>query len=169
MKIKAKLVSSIILLIAALAATTTSVLGWFAKNDTVNNDITKAQVIKQYFHTGEGTEEKPFVITRPIHYYNLVQLYQRKDGFAEAGYHFQLGYDLDKSGDGVLEVYNYGNDGKIATNTSGDEYNGTNYAKVLNMKFYSGENALLPIGTSDVPFIATFDGSGLIIENLGSI
>lgn len=165
-KAKTKFIYSIIMLFVAVSLSTASVLAWFANNNQTDVTISKSTIIKQYFHTGDGSKENPFVITRPIHYYNLVQLYQRKDGFAEEGYHFQLGYNLDKSDDGSLEVYNYSDAGKLTNNTKDGTYNNTNYSNSLNMKFYSGDNALLPIGTSDVPFIAEFDGSGLIIDNL---
>ncbi|MBO4384418.1 MAG: hypothetical protein J5854_03230 [Clostridia bacterium] len=151
--------SKIIILVAAILAffVASSAVAWYAKNDRLNPNLTKGTVVTQYFHTGTGTELDPFIITRPVHYYNLIELYQRKSDFASADYYFQLGYDLDNDGD--LEVYNYGDDGiQIKT--------GTLYSDSLNLACYSGADALLPIGTSAVPFNGGFDGSGLSIVNL---
>ncbi len=137
---------------------------WFARSNNIDPQLSDATIIKQYFHTGSGTEEDPFVITRPVHYYNLVQLFQRTSGFAVDGdaskvYYFQLGYELDNTSEG-LEFYNYDDDGN-QINTSGNKY-----SKELNLEFYNGSNALLPIGTSDIPFNDVFNGSGLTVKNL---
>lgn len=132
--------------------------GWLAPTGSnFNHRITEGSVVKQYFHCGEGTEEDPFVITRPIHYYHLVELYQRIPSFSTHNYYFQLGYQLDNSGE--LKVYGYNDDGT---------WNGT-YTKELNMQYYSGKYALLPVGTSEIPFNGTFDGSDLTIKNLNII
>lgn len=147
---------TIIFIVMLLSSVT--VVAWFSLGNSIDPNLDKATIVKQYFHTGDGSEEDPFVITRPIHFYNLVELYQRKDGFAEAGYHFQLGYDLDGSGE--LKFYGYGDDGKQIKTGDG------RYTTELNMQYYSGERALIPIGTSDVPFDATFDGSDLTVKNL---
>lgn len=147
---------SIVIIVMILSAIT--VFAWFALGNSIDPNLDKAKIVKQYFHTGVGSAEDPFVITRPIHFYNLVELYQRKDGFAEAGYHFQLGYDLDGSGE--LKFYGYDDSGKQIKTGDG------RYTTELNMQYYSGERALIPIGTSDVPFEATFDGSDLTVKNL---
>lgn len=147
---------TIIFIIMLLSSVT--VVAWFSLGNSIDPNLDKATIVKQYFHTGDGSEEDPFVITRPIHFYNLVELYQRKDGFAEAGYHFQLGYDLDGSGE--LKFYGYGDDGKQIKTGDG------RYTTELNMQYYSGNRALIPIGTSDVPFDAAFDGSDLTVKNL---
>ena len=84
-------------------------LAWFFNTtaDIVPNPT--GEVITSYFHCGSGTEEDPYVITRPVHLYNLTRLYEDLDGFAEANNHFQLGYDLDNDGD--LECYTYNDHG----------------------------------------------------------
>ncbi len=155
---------SLIALLCAAATLFCAATGAFAWLAGILNSIRptadKGSVIQQYFHCGSGTENDPFVITRPIHYYHLVELYQRSSSFASGGdsglpgYYFQLGYDL--AGNGTLQVYNY------------DEFGQTDgtFTDALNMAYYSDDYALLPIGTSDVPFNGTFDGSDLTIENL---
>lgn len=113
----------------------------------INISDLRGGVISQYFHCGDGSENDPFVITRPVHLYNMTELYDKLDGFADSDYHFQLGYDLDSDGD--LEVFNYDDNGVYLNN----------YSDSLNMNDYEG---LLPI----TPFGGSFDGSSLIIDNL---
>ena len=125
---------------------------WFmSANDRLDIRETGGGVITQYFHCGDGSENDPFVITRPVHLYNMTELYDKLPGFADENYHFQLGYDLENNGN--LEFYTYDDDGHLQ-----DGY--TNY---LNMNYYEG---LIPIGSEDKPFSGTFDGSGLVIDKL---
>jgi len=146
----------ILILITAISS-----LAWFqtSRDNLIDTHISQGTVIQQYFHCGEGTEENPFVITRPIHYYHLCELYQRgPNDFYNKDYCFQLGYDLD--GDpSTYEVYNYDNYGT----TDGS------YSTTLNMAYYSGEFALIPVGTSTKPFNGTFDGKGIKVTNLSII
>ena len=109
------------------------------------------EIITSYFHCGSGTEDDPYVITRPVHLYNLTRLYEDLDGFAEANNHFQLGYDLDNDGD--LECYAYNDHGVYQES----------YSDKLNMNYY--EN-FVPIGSEEKPFGGVFDGSDLTIDNL---
>ena len=128
-------------------------LAWLSGSSTeVNVTTFEGGVISQYFHCGTGTENDPYVITRPVHIYNMTQLYLELDGFAEENNYFQLGYDLEENG--TLEVYSYGDDGKIIEDS---------YSTSLNMNYYS---ELDPIGDADNPFGGTFDGSTLTIENV---
>lgn len=124
---------------------------WFFNTtaDIVPNPT--GEVITSYFHCGTGTEEDPYVITRPVHLYNLTRLYEDLDGFAEANNHFQLGYDLDNDGD--LECYAYNDHGVYQES----------YSDKLNMNYY--EN-FVPIGSEEKPFGGVFDGSDLTIDNL---
>jgi len=80
----------------------------------------------------------------------MTELYENLDGFAEEGYHFQLGCDIDGSGE--PKVYGYDDEGRLIEDS---------YVDSLNMNYYS---ALKPIGTEANPFIGTFDGQGLIID-----
>ena len=52
-------------------------IAWFAAFNSVNLEVT-GSFVEEYFHTGTGTQQDPFVITRPIHYYHLVEFYQRE-------------------------------------------------------------------------------------------
>ena len=143
-------------------------IAWF-ENGRNNLDVDIAgSVVKEYFHCGDGSSSNPYVITRPIHYYHLVELFQRVTSLSDTSkfgtdyLYFQVGYDIDNDGD--LEVYNYDDQGI---------YQGTgdtpSYSNTLNMAYYSATNALMPIGTNEVPFIGSFDGKadeGIVIANL---
>ena len=117
----------------------------------VEMDGVHGGIISQYFHCGTGTAEDPYVITRPIHLYNLTMLYENLDGFAEQNNHFQLGYNLD--GNDGLEFYSYNDEGIYQDG----------YSARLNMGYY---DAFVPIGSEEKPFGGVFDGSGLILDNL---
>ena len=142
-------------------------VAWFTVANGFGVDIT-GSFVEEYFHTGDGSSAHPFVITRPIHYYHLVEFFQRKtrlpgnQSFGTDYLYFQVGYDIDNDGD--LEVYEYDDQG-IYTGTA----ERPRYSTTLNMAYYSGGNSLMPIGTNEVPFIGSFDGKaseGITISNL---
>ena len=157
------IIGSGIVLIGMLASGLAASVAWFlAGENTFKTDV-NGSVVEEYFHCGSGTQEDPFVITRPMHYYHLVEFFQRKTVLPVSQSHnvtfgtdylyFQIGYDFDENSDnGIdLEVYDYENDGTYSGTTS----------KILNMSYFSGDNALMPIGTSECPFFGSFDGGGL--------
>ncbi|MBQ0099351.1 MAG: hypothetical protein KBS91_02250 [Firmicutes bacterium] len=165
-----KKITAIIVLLAMLIVSVfigVSYSWLFVGSNEVNLQLDSGSFILQYFHTGDGTKNNPFVITRPIHYYHMVELYQRRPDFAKGNledkdigqpYYFQIGYNLDNSKDGSLEVFNYDDTGAVIS--------ANQYSKTLNMAYYSGSLALLPMGTSAVPFIGALDGKGMTIKNL---
>ena len=162
---KNKLLLILLMICLTFAVLAPATVAWLhTSGNEIDHKVDYGSVIKQYFHCGTGTEDDPFVITRPIHYNHLVELYQRKMDFANAGYWFQLGYD-DFDGDGIhdqnFKVYDYADDGTLK-----EDANGPMLSDSLNMAYYSGDYAMLPIGTSAVPFIGTFDGKGLTVKNL---
>lgn len=151
-------------------------VAWFAPGTNSFSTRITGNLVEEYFHCGNGTEANPFVITRPVHYYHLTEFFQREtvlptsDGdkhFGSDYLYFQVGYPL-KENDSSLYVYDYDNTGT---------YTGTvfspSYSKTLNMSYFSNENALMPIGTNEVPFFGSFDGgaqdnagNGITISNL---
>ena len=152
------IIGSGIVLIGMLASGLSASVAWFlAGENTFKTDV-NGSVVEEYFHCGSGTQLDPFVITRPMHYYHLVEFFQRKTELPVSDLHnvtfgtdylyFQIGYDLDENPANCLEVYGYENDGT---------YNGTT-SKILNMSYFSGGNALMPICTSECPFFGSFDG-----------
>lgn len=150
----------VILCALIITCVTTFSFAWLTGSKVIEFSEMQGSILAQYFHSGKGTKEDPFTITRPNHYYYLVNLYQRLDGFSNEPYYFQLGAKLkEKEDDDGLYVYNYGNDGNRITD-------GEQYSKTLNLAYYSGNLALLPIGTSEKPFVGTFNGNGLTVANL---
>ena len=87
-----------------------------------------------------------------LHFFHLVEFFQRKTvlptdrgdvTFGTDYLYFQVGYDFDS--DGTLKVYNYDNMGRYLGTSEV-----TSYSKTLNMSYFSGDNALMPIGTSAI-------------------
>ncbi len=147
-KIIAKLFLGLMTALSIVSGVTFAWLSELSADVTINAG---GEIVASYFHTGTGTEEDPYVITKPVHLYNMTMLYEEYDGFAEANHHFQLGYDLDNDGD--LEFYNYSDAG----------IHQEGYSDSLNMHSY--EN-FVPIGSEEKPFGGVFDGSELTIDNL---
>jgi len=138
--------------VSAIALGSASV-AWFMSATEINSDSLSGSVLKNYFHTGTGVDaEHPFVITRPIHYENMIKLHYDMRGFADKNFYFSFGYDLD--GDGDKEFYKY-------DENTGAIVNGE-YSDVL---VCSGLEDLPPLGTPDKPFNAHIDGNGLTISN----
>ena len=188
-KIKLKALKFILMLALILGTLTTSVFGWFSsKYNTISTRIT-GSIVFEYFHRGKGTQDDPFVITRPIHYYHMVEFFQRTTvlkisagesaSFGKEYIYFQIGCPLAQLADPtntnnpVSEtdwyVFDYTNAGGVNEyNGSGTVVPGTNVlaSKTLNMAYYSGERALMPIGSSQIPFLGLIDGHMLTIDNL---
>ena len=148
----ASLITSLCLLLLSGAIIAT--VAWFEVTMQIIPDVDSG-IILSYFESGDGSENDPFVITRPIHYYNLVRLtevgYSEFDG---NNTYFQFGKDLDSSG--TAKFYNY--------NDSGVQQSG--YSTTLNMNFYSGANALSPLGSASHPFLGQVNGNNLTVSNL---
>lgn len=106
--------------------------------------------LRSYFQEGSGTEASPYVISRPIHFYNLTRL-QNLGVFTNKTY-FSLGYDADKTdADSSLKFYK--------TNSSLEQQS------YLDMSEYTN-NPLLAIGNESTPFYGDFNGNGLVVNNL---
>lgn len=126
-------------LVAAFAATGAFSFAWFTNKNNVTKDFS-GQTKGFYFASGDGTSEKPYVINRPIHLYNLAWLQY-------LGYFNEDEYDAE------------GNKG--SDETIDKQY----YFKIdadLNMSGW----ILPPIGTETKPFVGNFDGGNHTISNL---
>lgn len=117
--------------------------------------------LRNYFHIsttyiGDGTAAKPYVITRPIHFYNLTRL-QNLGVFGEKTY-FQLGYELDPTNQpGVYLVYK---------SDSSSDSDVDPYSTYLDMSGDTYSNNLLLIGNESVPFYGQYDGKNIPVVDL---
>lgn len=183
MKISRKIAIFIISIILTLSLGLSATYAWIG---TANNTITtkiSGRIVQEYFHSGLGTQEDPFRITRPIHYYHLVEFFQRETEleltdeeenavdqlFGTEYLYFALGAtDMDRDGTDDFDTpmfYAYDDSGDLILDDNGDP----TFTDVLNMAYYSGTNSLMPIGSSEVPFYGAFLGNGLTVSNLSII
>jgi hypothetical protein len=100
--------------------------------------------LRKYFDSGEGSESLPYIITRPIHLYNLGRL--QSLGAFSSKFYFELGKDIN--GDGSTLFY------------SGDS--GTTTSSYLDMD----GTEIISIGSPSNPFFGDFEGNNLVIDNL---
>lgn len=141
---------------AILVATAVSCVAWFSSVQTnINSDI-PGSILTSYFYAGTGTSLDPYVITKPVHYYNLVNLWENNyDGFdVEGGPYFQLGYKFDNTN---YQFESYDNNGVLIEDT---------YTTYLNMNYYSDNRVLTPIGSGTNPFTGHIKGYGLTVQNI---
>ncbi|MGN1039920.1 MAG: hypothetical protein ACI4QL_00660, partial [Candidatus Fimimonas sp.] len=110
-------------------------VAWFALGGSFLPPIS-ATAAANYFESGTGTKDDPFIISAPIHLYNFSWL-QNKGVFNET----------DENGKQITHYFKLKNDI--------DMYNGS-----------AVTGAVPPIGTTDQPFWGYFDGNGKTIANL---
>lgn len=109
--------------------------------------------LRNYFFSGDGSEENPFEIVSPIHFYNLTRL--QNLGIFPGKMYFQVGHVFDFDGTPALKCINgYDNEGN------------PQYADYLDMGDFSHNRNVYTIGGEGVPFAGSFDGQGIPIKNL---
>ena len=126
-------------LVATFTATGAFSFAWFTNNNNITRDFS-GETKGAYFASGDGSSEKPFIINKPIHLYNLSWLQYLgffnedkkdadgntgKDGAIDKQYYFKISADLDMNG-----------------------------------------WILPPIGTKTNPFVGNLDGGNYTISNL---
>ena len=176
MKVAKNLYFAVIAFLVIAVSLLSVTYAWIRSADNTIHAVVSGKVVQERFHTGDGTQSNPYVITKPIHYYHMVEFFQRETllstssnnttvntKFGTDFIYFQLGYDFDNNG--TYKVYAYNDQGDIIL----DSNNEPTYATELNMAYYSESNSLMPIGTSEIPFYGIFDGKGLVIKNLNII
>ena len=131
----------------------TASLAWFTTpggktdKETLDGEVG----LRGYFYTGDGSEENPFEIVSPNHFYNLTRL-QNLGVFPEKRY-FRMGHMFE--GDTYPSCINrYDIDG----NPIKEQF--------LDMGTFSTQTRVLPIGGEGAPFVGTFNGYGIPIKNL---
>ncbi|MDY4818715.1 MAG: hypothetical protein SO206_00440 [Bacilli bacterium] len=144
-----------------------STVSWFSSSEITNLRINSG-VVSSYFEPvadSDGSQANPYVIARPVQLFNLMHLMQSnrvveqdvngKDVyFYQKDYYFQFG----KLVNGTYQFVDYGDDGVIIGENK--------YSPYLNMKYYSDDGSLIPIGTEDRPFIGHIIGNNLTVKNV---
>lgn len=161
---------------AAIAAIVSSTLAWFAP-DRITDIALPSGVVVNYFDSRDGASgvagstTNPFVITKPEHLFNLMWLqHSNKDvtdpvggatvKFKEAHFNFEFGKAFGNNG--IKQFYAYDDYGVAIKNTDGTP----KYSSYLNMKYYSTEKVLIPIGSEADPFKAALNGNNLTVKNI---
>ncbi len=146
-KILPHLVCLCLLSFAGVLAAATS-FAWFAKLGGETEKHIDGEIgLRSYFYDGDGTEERPYEIVLPVHFYNLCRL-QNLGIFPEKKY-FQIGHYFDG-----LE------NSPSCLNLEG------NKVGYLDMQSFSSSREVLPIGSENTPFVGHFNGNGIPITNL---
>lgn len=122
-------------------------------NDT--NNVKGEVGLRKYFDSGSGTSEDPFVITRPVHLYNLSRL-QALGVFMSTKY-FQLGSTNPISG---TDHFYYSD---TATGTS-EEISSNTYTRPY--LYIPSSYSMVSIGSTASPFFGIFNGQNYNIDNL---
>jgi nitrogen fixation protein FixH len=116
------------------------------EDQAANSELYPGTVgLRSYFQKGTGTEADPFVISRPMHFYNLTRL--QNLGILNSRLHFSLGYDPD----GGTNLRFYKND------------SGSDMQNYLDMSSY---DSVETIGTEGSPFYGVFNGNNKEIYGL---
>ena len=131
-------------------------------NKTKNLEPTGGEVsLRSYFQKGSGTADDPFVISRPIHFYNLSRL--QNLGVFSNKTHFVLGYDPKHPDDIFGNKYNDTDLTFYRDNSSSEPVNN----HTLDMSsIYSLTDSIVAIGDECAPFYGDFNGQGLAISGL---
>lgn len=160
---------------ASFIALMCSIFAWFIPNNQLDNTHISGSLLRGYFHEAnfgtennplfsDGSKGKPYVITRPQHLYNLAHLQfeyvdvgEKKISFADMGYHFQIGWNLDKDED--LEVYS------ITGEVSDKKVLDMSGMKLPPIGFIDENASGTTASTGDYSFKGTFEGNGFNICN----
>ncbi|MCR5457800.1 MAG: hypothetical protein K6F14_06960 [Clostridiales bacterium] len=182
---------TVVIIVCALflaCVITVTTFAWLGLDQNTITARIAGSLVTEYFHCGSGSADDPFVITRPIHYYHMVEFFQRLTNlpvvyheddiivkFGEEFLFFQIGCSEDRLYDPSLPasydegetcyVFEYDNTGELQTEIYNQQERGKK-SDTLNMAYYSGERTMMPIGSSEIPFVGQLDGKGLTVSNL---
>lgn len=134
-----------VLLTSSLAILACSTYALFVTSSSTSGDLPGDVGLRSYFEKGTGVSDDPFVISRPIHLYNLSRL-QNLGVFGEKKF-FSLGYDPT----GGTDLKFYEND---SSSTMID---------YLDMASY---DPILAIGSEGTPFYGEFNGNSMEVRGL---
>ena len=165
---------------ASFIALMCSIFAWFIPNNQLDNTHISGSLLRGYFHEAsfqtdegikfsDGSKDYPYVITRPQHLYNLAHLQfeyvnvgVNKISFADMGYHFQIGWNLDEDED--LEVYSI--TGEVSDKKVLD-MNGMTLPRIgfIDQSYTENENTAPTASNGNYSFKGTFLGNGFNICN----
>lgn len=130
----------------SLVSLITASIAWFVGIPTIESNIdSDIKNIAGYFDSktgegnGEGTSENPFIITKPVHFHNLMRLQNESKVYPvlTSSVYFQIGKEVN----GNHYVYSCTDSGTLSSELD---------SSVLNMKMYEGN--FDSIGTETRPF-----------------
>lgn len=132
-----KLILIIFNIILSVFVITFSVFAWYTNTFGIKADNGVMSSKNLYFESGNGSKDNPYIISQPVHLYNLAWL-------QDLGY-----FDSDKDSDSSTEIK--------------DRY----YFKLKNdIDMSDFKSAIPPIGIENHPFIGDFEGAGFKISNV---
>jgi hypothetical protein len=110
--------------------------------------------LRNYYQKGDGSRLDPFIISKPMHFYNFSRL-QSLGVYSDPTQpkYFQLGYD--PTGGSNLKFYESDSSNTMINYLDMSAYDGTTAAKTIH-----------PIGSEGFPFSGRFDGMNLQVSNL---
>jgi len=159
---KSKFITFMVMqLMTITTALVLSTVSWFGSTDYFSPENAKSSVLISYFdedYAGDGTRAKPYVITKPIHYYNLIYLQESGYNFTSNTYFQFGGYGLDTSKPTEYKFYKF-------DTTTGKIVDGQ-YSNYLEMNYYQGDKSLSPLGSATHPFVSKILGRNLTVRNL---
>jgi len=126
--------------------------------DTIGGEVS----LRSYFQKGSGTSEDPFVIARPIHFYNLCRL--QNLGVFSGNRHFVLGFDPEHPDD--IKGESPETDLTFYKDNSSNELVTDHTLDMTPVYEDFGLESIASIGNEGSPFYGNFDGQGLAIKNL---
>lgn len=135
-----------------MGAFTIGTLAWFiVSTPTVEKEqIVGGEIgLRSYFYDGNGTQDNPYEIVSPVHFYNLSRL--QNLGVFEKKTYFSIGHVFDAN-EGFQCITPHDN-GEIE------------YTKYLDMSSFEGIT-IPPIGEEGTPFFGYFNGHNIPIVNL---
>ena len=130
-------------------------LAWFngPNVESIDNFLNGEIGLRNYFYQGDGTQESPYEIVQPIHYYNLTRL-QNLGVFPQKTY-FRVGSVFEIEGQECIRCI-----------SGYDEQGNPIFADYLDMGDFSSRYDVHTIGGEFAPFVSEIDGNGLPIRNL---
>lgn len=130
-------------------------VAWFSSKKAQSPENINGVVgLRSYFYQGDGSQNNPYEIVFPSHFYNLSRL-QNLGVFSEKNY-FRVGHNFNGTEDNPIYQIMHTDSNGIVT-----------YDKELDMsEFDYSSSTILAIGGEGAPFVGDFNGEDINIKNL---